>query len=77
AFIAVGVPMTALLYWGERTNPEALDGPVTPATAWAVACAGVLPAAVSESVDSAVNDNVRVGLTAVVCVVAAHIAWAA
>lgn len=77
AFVAVGTPLTALLYWGETTNPESLAPPVSAGVAWAVAASSVGPAAVAESVRSGWNDNVRVGLTASASVTVAHFAWAA
>ena len=71
-FLAVGVPMTAVTYWGESHNREAIGPSATASQALAVAAAGVVAAAVAESVRSRVNDNVRVGVAAAVGIVSAH-----
>ncbi len=71
-FVAVGWPVTAVIYWGESHNLEGVDPPATVLQAIAVAAAGVTAAALAESVRSRINDNVRVGLTAAAAIVSAH-----
>jgi len=66
AFLLVGGLLTAWIYWGETQNPEALE----PALAFPQALLLTLPAvaacAVVESIPSQINDNIRVGVTAVI-----------
>lgn len=73
-FLLIGLPMTALIYWGESHNPEALG---IPATAWQsilVAAAGVVAGAIAESIRSPINDNIRVGIAGATALVLAHAA---
>lgn len=66
-FLLIGTPMAALIFWGEPYhNPEALGTPVAFSTALICAGAAVLASAISESLPSRVNDNLRVGVTAAV-----------
>lgn len=71
-FLAVGTPMTALIYWGESNNLEAIGPPATIGEAAIVALAGVLAGAIAESIPSHINDNLRVGFFAGVAIVASH-----
>lgn len=74
AFLAAGVPMASLVYWGEtHFNPEALPPGGVPFTA-ALVCgaSAVLAAAVVESLSSRINDNLRVGITAAVTLAVVH-----
>lgn len=71
-FIAVGTPLASLIYWGESHNLEArTPGASIPV---ALACGGsaAIVAALAESVESRINDNVRVGLTAAFTVTLLH-----
>jgi len=71
-FFAVGLPVTAIIYWGESNNLEAIGPSATMAQATFIAAAGVLAGALAESIESRVNDNVRVGLASAVAIVSAH-----
>lgn len=73
AFVTVGAPLGALVYWGEPYfNPES-SGP-TVSFSTGLLCAGfaTLAAALEESVPSRINDNIRVGITAAASVTAMH-----
>lgn len=72
AFVAVGSLMTAWIYWGETHNLEAAEPSVTFGLALAFTMPAVIAAAISESVRSRLNDNVRVGVTAAVVLVLLH-----
>jgi dolichol kinase len=65
-FLAVGIPMAALFYWGEAQ----------PLVSWRIAflcgTAAAGAGALAESLPSRINDNIRVGAAAVAAVVAAH-----
>lgn len=65
AFLLFGAPLAALMYWQETHNLEALTPGVTYSTA--LLCCGVATfiAAVAESIPSRINDNIRVGVTAI------------
>lgn len=71
-FLLVGLPMTALIYWGESHNLEAAGTPATVVQAVVIAAAGVCAGAVAESVRSRINDNLRVGFAAAAAIVSAH-----
>ncbi|MFQ5735081.1 MAG: hypothetical protein ACE5KM_24370, partial [Planctomycetaceae bacterium] len=71
-FIAVGLPMTSLIYWRETHNLEAIGPGVSFGTAVLVCGVGVVAAAFAESLPSRVNDNLRVGLAAMGFVAVAH-----
>lgn len=65
-FLLVGVPMATLVYWGETAfNPESIPESISWGTALLVAGTAALAAALSESVRSRVNDNVRIAVAAV------------
>ena len=72
SFIAVGLPMSALIYWRETHNLEAIGPGVSFATAAIVCGIGVFTAAIAESLPSRINDNLRVGLAAIGSVALAH-----
>jgi dolichol kinase len=72
AFVAVGSCMTSWIYWGEAKNPEAADPAVSFALAIALTAPAVVLAAVAESIRSKVNDNVRVGIAAVIGLLVLH-----
>jgi dolichol kinase len=66
AFLAVGIPMASLIYWGETYfNPESLEHQRV-AFSTALLCGGTAVgfAAIAESVPTRINDNIRVGLAA-------------
>ena len=73
-FIVMGTLFAALWYWGETWfNIEANEyRRIDFATALAVAGSAALLAAVAESWPTNLNDNIRVGLCAVVTIAAAH-----
>jgi dolichol kinase len=71
-FLAVGLPLTALIYWGESHNLEAIGPAATLAQAALVAAAGVFAGALAESIESRINDNVRVGVASAFAVVSTH-----
>ena len=73
-FLSLGLPMTALIYWGESNNLEAAGPAATPLQATLIAAAGVLAGALAESVRSRINDNIRVGIAAAAAIVATHAA---
>jgi dolichol kinase len=74
SFLAVGIPLAAVIYWGETYfNPESLEYQSVPFST-ALLCAGVAVsfAAIAESVPSRINDNVRVGLASALGVTIMH-----
>lgn len=71
-FIAVGLPMTSLVLWGESHNLEATTPGLSLTAAFACGAVAATAAAIAESVPSRVNDNVRVGLTAAVTISLCH-----
>lgn len=71
-FVLVGVPMASIIYWGETHNLEAQGPPASWVTALICGGAAAIAAAIVESLPSVINDNIRVGVTAAVVVVAAH-----
>lgn len=71
-FIAIAVPMTTLIYWGESNNLQQAGPPATWLQALCVALAGVLTGALAESLPMRLNDNLRVGVAAAIGIVAAH-----
>lgn len=56
-FIAVGAPYSAMIYWGEAHNPG-----VSYQTSFGLAAFATVVAAICESLDSKIDDNIRVGL---------------
>ncbi|MCH2203896.1 MAG: hypothetical protein MK102_18175, partial [Fuerstiella sp.] len=61
AFVGVGSLMASWIYRGESLNPEAIDVPVGFLTALMLVTPAVVVAALFESIDSRINDNIRVG----------------
>lgn len=73
-FLLVGIPLAALIYWGETYfNPESQEYQSVAFTT-ALLCAGVAVslAAIAESLPTRINDNVRVGIAAAVGVTTMH-----
>lgn len=73
AFICVGSLTAAWIYRGESLNQEAIDVPVTFATALMLVTPAVVAAALSESVDSPINDNIRVGIVGGLMLMVTHL----
>ena len=71
-FIAVALPMTTLIYWGESNNLEQAGPAATWFQALCVALAGVLAGALAESLPMRLNDNLRVGVASAIAIVGAH-----
>jgi len=71
-FLMVGVPMAAIVYWGETHNLEAQTAGVSFATALICAGPAVLMAAIAESLPVRLNDNIRVGVTSAVTLAVVH-----
>jgi dolichol kinase len=72
-FVCVGLPMAALVYWGETYfNPETASEPVPISIALLCGGTATVIAALAESVPSRINDNIRVGLAASLAVVSVH-----
>ncbi len=72
-FIAVGVPVASIIYWGEtHYNPLALGPSIPFRTGLICGGAAVLVAAIAESLPLRINDNIRVGVSAAVTLVVAH-----
>ena len=72
-FVLVGLPMTAVVYWGETHNAQALEPGVSAATALVFVTPAVLASALAESVRSKLNDNLRIGITAAAFLAAAQL----
>jgi len=73
AFIVVGSTWATAIYWGETYfNAYTEDPPPGLLTAIVCGTTATVLAAMAESVKSRINDNIRVGVTAAVGVVAAH-----
>lgn len=73
-FLAVGIPLASVIYWGETYfNPESLEYQSVPFTT-AICCGGVAVtlAAIAESLPSRINDNIRVGVAAAVGLITMH-----
>ena len=73
AFLAVGIPMSSLIHWGETEfNPKSIPERVPFTTSFL--CAGVACglAAVAESLPVRVNDNIRAGVISAVSVDLLH-----
>ena len=73
-FLALGIPLATVIYWGESNNLQAIGPAATMLQALWVALAGVLAGAVAESLPMKLNDNFRVGLAAAVGIVTMHAA---
>ncbi len=65
-FILAGGTATTLMYWGETHNPEAIEPPLTLALASLLTFPAVFLSALVESLNSRINDNIRVGMVAAV-----------
>jgi dolichol kinase len=74
SFLIVGIPLAAVIYWGETYfNPESLEyQSVSLTTALACGSAAVSLAAIAESLPMRINDNVRVGVAAALGVTLMH-----
>jgi len=73
SFMIVGIPVASAFYWGEvYFNPESASPPVGWSTALLCGGSATVAAAIAESIPSRINDNIRVGVTAAVVVVAVH-----
>ena len=71
-FFLVGTPMTAIIYWGESHNIEAIGPSATAIQALIIATAGVSAGAIAESIVSRVNDNLRVGFASATAILLTH-----
>lgn len=69
-FIAAGGTATTLMYWGETHNPEATEPPLTLVAAFLLTFPAVFLSALVESLNSRINDNIRVGIVAAVSLAA-------
>ncbi|MEX2286061.1 MAG: hypothetical protein WD648_03165 [Planctomycetaceae bacterium] len=73
AFLVVGGSMASLVYWGETYfNAESQDPSPGLLASVMCCCAAVLASAIIETIPSKINDNIRVGVTAFVGLVASH-----
>jgi dolichol kinase len=74
AFLFIGIPLAAVIYWGETYfNPESLEyQSISFSTAILCASAAVGLAAIAESLPSRINDNIRVGIASAVGVTIMH-----
>jgi dolichol kinase len=72
AFIGIGSLMAAWIYSGESLNLEAADVSVSFLTALMLVTPAVVVAAISESVDSRINDNIRVGVVGAIMLMVTH-----
>lgn len=73
-FLAIGIPLAALIYWGETYfNPESLEyRKVSFATALMCSGAAVSFGAIAESLPTRINDNIRVGIASALGVTIMH-----
>ena len=72
AFIGIGSIMAAWIYSGESLNLEAADVSVSFLTALMLVTPAVVIAAIIESVDSRINDNIRVGVVGAIMLMVTH-----
>lgn len=72
AFLIAGIPTATLMYWFEAHNVEALGPPLQFGPALACCGIAVLAAALAESLKSRIDDNLRVGLAALVVLPVMH-----
>ncbi len=73
AFLFVGGITASIVYWGEtHMNPETQNASFPFGTALICGMVTALVAAVAESLQSRINDNIRVGLSAAVTVAVMH-----
>ncbi len=69
SFVAVGGPYAAMIYWGEAR-------PAVPfVTALSIAMLATTISAICESIDSRMNDNIRVGIAASLCLILGQFLW--
>ena len=72
SFVVCALPLASVIYWGETHNLEAISPGVSYGTALLCTAPAVFACAVIESVRSSVNDNIRVGLMAVIMLATTH-----
>jgi len=72
AFVLVGCAMAGWIYWGESLNAEGVDPPVTFVMALKLVAPAVIAAAICESINSRINDNIRVGVIGAVALMLTH-----
>jgi dolichol kinase len=79
-FLLFGIPAAMIVYWGETAfNPESLGPPISLGTAFVCAAIPTVAAAIAESRNSRIDDNVRVGVTAAAAICVTHgflVGWA-
>lgn len=73
-FLAAGIPTSSVIYWRETHNLEAVGPGVSLSTALLCAGTATIAAAIFESIRSRTNDNIRVGVSAMVALAAMHAA---
>jgi len=73
AFICVGSLMAGWIYWGESRNIEGIDVRVSFQTALLLVTPAVVVAAFCESIDSRINDNIRVGIIGAIMLAITHL----
>lgn len=71
-FMWVGGLMGAVIYWGESHNLEALAPGVSWAQALACGMSAALIAAIAESIPTQIDDNLRVGVSALATLIVLH-----
>ena len=69
-FVLVGAPYAAMIYWGEARNPNVPFG-----TSMVVALFATTIAAVFESLNTRIDDNIRVGASASVAMIVGQLVW--
>ena len=73
AFISVGCLTAAWIYRGESWNLERVDTPVSFTTALMLVAPAVVVAGFCESIESRINDNIRVGIVGGVMLMITHL----
>ena len=73
AFLVVGTLMASWIYRGESLNPERADPVVSFGTAVMLVSPAVIVAGFCESVNSRINDNIRVGVAGAVVLALTHL----
>lgn len=73
-FVLIGLPVAAVVYWQETHNLEAIGPGVTLAQACLCVSPAVVLAMLAESIDIKLNDNIRVGVVAVLMLAIMHAA---
>ena len=71
-FLLIALPTAAVVYWRETHNLEAIGSGVTFAQACLCVSPAVVLAMLAESIDSKLNDNIRVGVVAVASLAMTH-----